>query len=153
MAKVRTQGDVFRDARKMKAKLGFGKGGRVQAAVDRAVIDYCIPYCPMDSGVLAKSAYTATVIGSGKVVWPGPYAHYMYYGEVYGPNIPIYDDDSGEPSGYYSPPGKAKSPTGRKLQYNTEKNPLAGSFWFERMKGFHSEDILNEARKAMKEGR
>ncbi len=129
----------------MLAKFNLEKGGLVQQTVDKLVIDYCLPYCPMDSGVLAKSAYTATQIGSGEVVYPGPYAHYMYYGEVYGPNIPIFDDDSGEPTGYFSPPGKKKSPTGRQLEYNTDLNPLAGSFWFERMKADHMDDIIREA--------
>lgn len=132
----------------MLAKLNLEKGGLVQQTLDKAVIDYCIPYCPMDTGTLAASAYTATRIGSGEVVYPGPYAHYMYYGEVYGPNIPIFDDDSGDPTGFFSPPGKKKSPTGRELQYNTDINPLAGSFWFERMKADHLNDIIREAKDA-----
>lgn len=129
----------------MLAKFNLEKGGLVQQTVDKLIIDYCLPYCPMDSGVLAKSAYDATQIGSGEVIYPGPYAHYMYYGEVYGPNIPIFDDDSGAPTGFFSPPGKKKSPTGRQLQYNTDLNPLAGSFWFERMKADHLDDIVREA--------
>lgn len=150
MSKIHCEGQLFDGD--MKGILGFGQGGRVQKALDKAVIDYCIPYCPMKTGTLAKSAYTATVLGSGRVVWPGPYAHYMYYGEVYGPNIPIYDEDeSGEPTGYFSPPGRTKTPTGRKLQYNTDLNPLAGSFWFERAKADHMDEWINEARKAMKE--
>lgn len=128
-------------------RFNLEKRGRVQQTIDKAVIDYCIPYCPMDSGVLANSAYTATRIGSGIVEWPGPYAHYMYYGEVYGPNIPIFDDASGDPTGFFSPPNQKKSPTGRELQYNTDINPLAGPFWFERMKADHLNDILREARK------
>ena len=133
------------DTAALHAKANLEKGGLVQQAIDKLVIDYCLPYCPMDSGVLAKSAYTATQIGSGEVIYPGPYAHYMYYGEIYGPNIPIFDDDSGEPTGFFSPPGKKKNPTGRPLEYNTDLNPLAGSFWFERMKADHLEDIVKEA--------
>lgn len=126
--------------------LNLQSGGLVQQAVDKAVIDWCLQYCPWDSGTLAKSAYTATEIGSGTVVYPGPYAHYLYYGEVYGPNIPVFDDDSGEPTGFFSPPGKKKHPTGRKLEFNTDTNPLAGPFWFERMKADHLNDIVREAR-------
>lgn len=132
---------------KIFTKFNLEKRGRVQQVIDKSVIDYCIPYCPMDTGTLASSAYTATQIGSGVVEWPGPYAHYMYYGEVYGPNIPIFDDASGEPTAFFSPPNQKKSPTGRKLQYNTDINPLAGPFWFERMKADHLNDILREARK------
>lgn len=127
-------------------RLNLQSGGLVQQVIDKAVIDWSIPYCPMETGALAKSAYTATQIGSGRVVYPGPYAHYLYYGEVYGPNIPIFDDDSGEPTGFFSPPGQKKHPTGRELHYNTDLNPLAGPFWFERMKADHLNDIVKEAK-------
>lgn len=125
---------------------GLEKGGRVQMVIDKSVIDWCQQYTPWDTGTMSKSAYGATVIGSGMVRYPGPYAHYQYYGEVYGPNIPVFDDDSGEPTRFYSPPGQKKHPTGAKLQYQTTVNALAGSFWFERMKADHKQDILQEAR-------
>lgn len=127
-------------------EFGLQTGGRVQQIIDKAVIDYSLAYCPWDSGALAKSAYAATQIGSGRVRYPGPYAHYLYYGEVYGPNIPVFEDDSGIPTRFFSPPGQKKRPTGRDLQYNTDTNPLAGSFWFERMKADHKQDILQEAK-------
>ena len=85
----------------------------------------------------------------GQVVWPGPYAHYQAKGEVYGPNIPIYDDDSGIPTVYWSKPGEKKHPTGAKLKYKTDVNPLAGAFPIERMKADHTEDILEEIRTMM----
>ena len=122
------------------------KGGLVQQAIDKAVIDWDVAYCPMATGTLAKSPYAATVIGSGKVVYPGPYARYLYYGEVMGPNIPIFDDDSGIPTRFFSPPGQKKHLTGRQLQFSKDLNPLAGSFWFERMKADHKDDILKEAK-------
>lgn len=122
------------------------KGGLVQQTIDKSVIDWNHQYCPMDSGVLADSPYSATVIGSGRVVYPGPYARYLYYGEVYGPNIPVFEDDSGEPTRFFSPPNQKKHPTGRSLQFRTDKNPLAGPFWFERMKADHADDILKEAK-------
>ena len=131
---------------KILARLNLETGGKVQQAIDKAVIDWDLQYCPMETGTLAKSAYTATVIGSGQVVYPGPYARYLYYGEVYGPNIPVFEDNSGEPTRFFSPPGKKKHPTGRKLQYSKDVNPLAGAFWFERMKADHAQDILQEAK-------
>lgn len=124
------------------------KGGKVQQVIDKAVIDYDLQYVPMRTGTLGKSAYTATQIGSGRVVYPGPYARYLYFGEVMGPNIPIFEDDSGEPTRFFSPPGQKKHLTGRSLQYSKEMNPLAGSFWFERMKADHMQDILREAKDA-----
>ena len=133
----------------MLQRFGLEEGGRVQKIIDKAVIDYSQPYWAFDTGTLARSAYAATVYGSGQVVWPGPYAHYQAKGEVYGPNIPIYDDDSGIPTGYWSPPGKKKHPTGDKLTYKTDVNPLAGAFPIERMKADHTEDILEEIRTMM----
>lgn len=118
----------------------------MQQAIDKAVIDYSLPYVPWETGTLAKSVYGATRIGSGEVVYPGPYAHYQYYGEVYGPNIPVFEDNSGIPTRYFSPPGQKKHPTGRKLKYATDVNPLAGSFWIRRMKADHLNDIIREAK-------
>lgn len=124
------------------------KGGRVQQVIDKKTIDYNMQYVPMRTGTLGKSAYTATQIGSGKVIYPGPYARYLYYGQVMGPNIPVFDDDTGEPTSFFSPPGQKKHLTGKELQYSKEKNPLAGSFWFRRMKADHTDDILQEAKNA-----
>lgn len=121
-------------------------GGRVQMAIDNAVISYSMPYCPWETGTLARSPYTASPPGGGQVIYEMPGARYLYYGEIYGPNIPVFEDDSGEPTRFYSPPGQIKRPTGRPLSYKTDQNPLAGSFWFERMKADHTEDILEEAR-------
>lgn len=128
-------------------KHNLEKGGLVQQTIDKSVIDWCQQYTPWQTGLLSTSAYSATTIGSGRVIYPGPYAHYMYYGEIYGPNIPVFDDDSGVPTRFYSPPNQKKHPTGRMMEYSQDVNPLAGSFWFERMKADHKEDILREAKK------
>ena len=136
------------DAEGLLAKRNLEKGGLVQQVIDKAVIDYSIPYCPFDTGVLANSPYTASPIGSGKVVYNTPYAHYLYYGKVYGPNIPVFDDDSGVPTRWFSPKGQKKHPTGKDLQYKTDPNELAGPFWTVRMKADHMQDILKEAKDA-----
>lgn len=133
----------------LKEKLGINPGGHVQKVIDAAVIRECFQYVPFDEGVLAGSANTATEIGSGEVVYDTPYARYLYYGEVYGPNIPI--TENGIITGYWSP--KEKFPTGEKLEYSTEKNPQAGSHWFERAMEDHKDDILKEAQNAANSGR
>lgn len=125
---------------------GLEEGGIVQKTIDKSVIDWSLQYVPADTMTLGRSAYTATKIGSGTVIYPGPYAHYQYYGEVYGPNIPVFEDDTGEPTRYFSPPGQKKYPTGRKLTYSTDVNPLAGAFWIERIKADHIKDIIQEAK-------
>ena len=136
------------DTNHLLAAHGLDKGGRVQQAIDTAALRYSEMYMPMDSGNLIKRSYAATVIGSGRIVFPGPYAHYLYYGEVYGPNIPIFEDDSGIPTTYRSPKNKKKYPTGRALKIKTDKNPHATSHWWEAAKANHMNDILEEARKA-----
>lgn len=120
---------------------GLTPGGKVQKAIDEAVIKYCDPKVPFATGVLKHSAITASVIGQGLVVYATPYARYLYYGEVYGPNIPRYE--AGELAGFWSPPGQKKHPTGRKLTYSGA--PERGAFWFERMKAEHKDDILRGA--------
>lgn len=136
----------FISADELIEKLGVGVNGYVQKAVDAAVIRECTPYVPFAEGILAGSANTATEIGSGEVVYATPYARYQYYGEVYGPNFPIVEN--GEIVGWRSPP--EKHPTGRKLEYNTEMNPQAGSHWFDRAMADHKDDILKEAQDAAK---
>lgn len=81
-----------------------------------------------------------------QVIYATPYARYLYYGEVMGPNIPVFEDDAGTPTRFFSPPGQEKHLTGRALTFRTDSNPLAGAFWFERMKADHMQDILEEAR-------
>ena len=125
-------------------KCGVGQGGHVQKAVDAAVIRESFPYVPFAEGTLAGSANTATEIGSGEVVYDTPYARYLWYGEVYGPNIPIVEN--GAIVGYWSPP--EKHPTGRKLEYSTDLNPLAGSHWCERAMADHKKEVLEEAQHA-----
>lgn len=141
-------GTLF-DTQELKERLGLNPEGRVQQVIDKSVIDWGLQYVPWDTGTLGKSPYVETKIGSGIVKYAGPYARYLYYGEVYGPNIPIFDDNSGEPSGYWSPPEQEKLPTGRQLQFDTSVNPMAGPFWFEREKADHLQDIIDEARAAV----
>ena len=84
-------------------------------------------------------------LGSGELRYLSPYARYLYYGEVYGPNIPIYEGE--QLVGFFSPKGKKKHPTGRALIYDTSRHPLAGKKWFERMKADHADEIRAGAAK------
>lgn len=131
-------------AQEILAKKNVEKGGAVQKYIDSEVIRQCEPYVPFDEGVLTASASISTDIGSGMVIYNTPYAHYQYYGVVYGPNIPM---EIGGEKIFRSPSGVRKVPTGQKLTYNKEVHPLAGSFWFERMKADHKDEILEGAKK------
>lgn len=138
----------LKDTNHLLKKFHMEDRGKMQAAIDTAVLRYSGMYMPMDSGSLIARSHSATIIGSGRVVFPGPYAHYLYHGEVYGPNIPIFEDDSGIPTTYRSPKNKKKYPTGRALNIKTDKNPQATSHWWEVAKANHLDAILEEARKA-----
>ena len=85
------------------------------------------PYVPEDTGTLkasAKVTYHSVRWGNSEVY---PYMHYVWEGEVYGPNFPIKVD--GEIVGWRSPPGKgSKHPTGRRMRYSSS---TATSHWAE----------------------
>lgn len=137
---IRFDDSDFQRAINEKKKL-LEEGSPVQRFVDSEVLRLMVPYTPMDTGAMIQSATAGTVIGSGKIQYNSPYARYLYYGEVYGPNVPI--KENGIITGYWSPPHK--TPTGRPLTYSTERHPQAGKLWFERMKADHKEDILKGA--------
>ncbi len=124
-------------------KLTNEKFLKAQRFVDSECIRLMIPYTPMNTGILYKSAMLGTKIGSGEIHQNVPYARYLYYGEVYGPNIPI--KENGQTIGFFSPKGQRKTPTGRPLQYDKTKHPKAGKMWFERMKADHKDEILQGA--------
>lgn len=110
--------------------------------VHNTLFRYCDPYVPMRVGNLAQ-----TVDITSECVWyKSPYAHYMYEGIVYGPNIPIYEGE-GEAKvivGYYSIPGRKKQPTGKDIVYNHDQHPLADSHWDKRMMEDRGDEFTKE---------
>ena len=81
------------------------------------------PYVPFDTGTLSQNVE----VNANHVMFKQPYAHYMYEGIVYGPNIPIIQD--GRVVGYFSRPGIKKSPTGEWLSYDTSHHARATHHW------------------------
>lgn len=118
---------------------------KAQKYIDRECIRLMVPYTPMRSGLLTESVLLGTVIGSGELRYLSPYGRYVYYGMVYGPNIPIYEGK--QIVGYFSPKGKKKHPTGKEMEYDTSRHPQAGKKWFDRMKADHGGEILEGAAK------
>lgn len=131
----------------MLAKFGLEMGGRVQHAINEAVLGYTKEggYVPASPNRILEGSAIADD-DEGLVIWNTPYAHYQYMGIVYGPNFPIIQD--GVLMGFYSPP--EKHPTDRELTYDTSQNPNAGPHWFERMKADHLQDIINDAKAAIR---
>lgn len=121
---------------------------RLQSAqqfIDSECMRLMAPYTPMRSGLLMESVKLGTVIGSGELRYLSPYARYLYYGEVYGPNIPIFEGS--QVVGFFSPKGQKKHPTGQEMHYDTSRHPQAGKLWFERMKADHADAICDGAAK------
>jgi hypothetical protein len=92
----------------------------------------CDPLVPFQQGGLRNSVTMS--IHADYIEWNAPYAHYLYEGEVYGPNIPIRDAE-GNITGWYSPP--SKHPAGRPLTYHTAGT---GDHWFEKAKQQHKDE-------------
>lgn len=114
---------------------------KAQKFIDSECIRQMKPYTPFRTGMLERSATLGTVIGSGHIVYNSPYARYQYYGVVYGPNIPIYEN--GILVGFRSP--KQKHKTNRMLTYSKARHPQAQRLWFETMKKKRGEAILRGA--------
>lgn len=131
----------------------FGKNksammDNAQKYVDSECIRLMVQYTPARNNLLYKSAVLGTKIGSGHIYYQSPYARYQYYGIVFGPNIPIYEQ--GKIVGFYSPPKKYK--TNRRLKYDKTRHPKAQARWFETMKTNHKEQILRGTAAITKKG-
>lgn len=98
------------------AQRGLKQGGAVQRVIDSEVLKRSEPYIPKKSGALIASGRSATKIGSGCICYDAPYAAYQYYGV---------------------------SAKGNPIKYNGA--PMRGSYWFERMKAVHINEILRLA--------
>lgn len=125
------------------------RGGldRAQRAIDSSVLRFSEPFLPFQSGALRNSGITGTKVGSGRVRWTAPYAHYLYEGKVMGPNVPIHE--GGQLVGFFSPRAP-KTYTGKELQFHGA--PKRGARWFDRMKRVHTSDIVEAANRAYRGG-
>lgn len=79
------------------------------------------PYTPALKGSLNQRT---RVVGNS-VVYPGPYARYLYYGKL------MVDPDTGSP---WAQPGAVKVLTDRDLVFNQSVHPQAQAHWFEASK-------------------
>lgn len=118
-------------------RLNLESGGAVQAALDNAIVRTTNPYVPMDSGMLAQ---TVRGMGTGRIEYIMPYAHYLYTGL-------LRTDEAGRT---FVGLGESKPIlTGVPLNFSTEKHPLAGPQWFERSKADNKDTWIKEAKAAV----
>ena len=121
---------------------GLQEGGAVQKLIDSECMRYMSDYMPRrQAGELEHKMVMATVIGSGEIDTPGPYAHYLYEGILY---------VSPTTGSAWAKKNEIKVPTGKELTYTDA--PMRGKKWFERMKTDHKDDILESVQKLIAMG-
>lgn len=117
------------DAKKILQSRGLGSSDKVQKHLASEIVRLSDPYTPMQQGALKNSA-TIAADGS-EIVYPGPYAHYQWYGEVMAGRAP-------------------KEYTGKKLTYNGA--PMRGKRWVERMIIDKRRELENSVENYIKRG-
>lgn len=103
----------------------------VQAAKDTS------PFVPALTGSLDDN----TKVEGGYIIYPGPYARYLYYGKL------MVDPNTGSS---YAPEGGTKVLTDRNLVFTKSVHPQAQAFWFEASKAQNLDKWLRVADKAVK---
>lgn len=95
------------------------------------------PFVP----ALTGSLMNRTQVEGNSVIYPGPYARFLYYGKV------MVDPDTGSP---FAQKGAVKVLTDKDLVFNRSVNPQAQSHWFEASKAQNLEKWVRVYRKARK---
>ena len=107
---------------------GLDPGGDAQKFHTANVLKRIKRYMPFVSGMTYKVTVAQTDISRPYIITNTPYAKYLFYGKV------MVDPKTGAAGfmtseGWRSRKDVTKVLTGRKLQYNTRKNPNAGPRW------------------------
>ncbi len=100
-------------------KMGLGDSKEAQQYLANEVERLSRPYVPMSSGSGAHMVNQVQVTEDA-VIYPGPYAHYQYVGEVMGGRAP-------------------KQYTGREIEYSD--GPMRGKQWDKRMLADRGEEM------------
>lgn len=95
------------------------------------------PYVPFLTGSLD----TRTRVDGSKIIYPGPYARYLYYGKL------MVDPETGSS---YARKGTTKVLTDKNLVFNKAMHTQAQSLWFEASKAENLEKWVRVADKAVK---
>lgn len=111
--------------REILEKRGLGRNNKAQKFLASEVERLSQPYVPMSAGSGAHLVNAARVYDD-KIIYPGPYAHYQYYGEVMAGRAP-------------------KHYTGKPLQYHGA--PMRGKEWEKRMMADRKEDICRSLKR------
>lgn len=129
-------------AETIKRNHGLQPEGPVQKLVDSEAMRYMSDYMPRrQAGELEHMMVMATVIGSGQIDIPGPYAHYLHEGILY---------VSPTTGSAWAKKNEIKIPTDQELTYAGA--PMRGKKFFDRMKADHKDDILQAAQALIDRG-
>lgn len=112
-------------------------GTRAEHAVAVQVEKDTAPFVPALTGSLTQR----TRVAGGTVIYPGPYARFLYYGKV------MVDPATGST---YAPKGGTKEVTPRNLTFSTSMHPQAQARWFEVSKAVNRQKWIRVADKAVK---
>ena len=113
--------------------LGLEEKGKVQAFLDKTVVDNLRKYVSRKSGTQEKSIPMASKYGSGRVIINVPYARFQAEGKFM---VGIKSHSA------WARKGERKVVTSKDLTYHSEK--LRGKHPFERMKADKGQSILNQ---------
>lgn len=126
----------------LKKNHGLQDMGPVQKLVDSECMRYMGDYLPRrQAGELEHMMVMSTIIGSGEIDIPGPYAHYLHEG------ILFVDPDTGSS---WAKKNAIKIPTDRDLTYAGA--PMRGKKFFDRMKADHKGDVIQAAQALANKG-
>jgi hypothetical protein len=95
------------------------------------------PFVPALTGSLTQR----TRVDGSAVIYPGPYARFLYYGKV------MVDPNTGST---YAPKGGTKVVTDRNLVFNKTMHPQAQAHWGEASKAQNLDKWVRVAEKAVK---
>lgn len=108
------------------------------------------PYVPMLTGSLDAR----TQVDGGNIIYPVPYARYLYYGKVMVDSVtgkgPMHFIDKMGNEQIRFRKGATLKPTDRDLKYTKSAHPQAQDHWFEASKAQNLDKWLRVAEKAVK---
>lgn len=110
---------------------------RAESIVGQQVIKDTAPFVPALTGSLT----IRTRLDGNIIIYPGPYARFLYYGKV------MVDPQTGST---FAPKGGTKVLTNRDLVFSKAMHPQAQSHWFEASKAQNMEKWVRVADKAVK---
>ena len=109
---------------------------RAESIVGQQVIKDTEPFVPALTGSLT----IRTRLDGNKIIYPGPYARFLYYGKV------MVDPQTGST---FAPKGGTKVLTNQDLVFSKAMHPQAQSHWFEASKAQNLDKWIRIAEKAV----